>query len=99
MVDRKFSFETSWGANYGADGTRFRLWGPSASRARARSVMFAVQLEDAVLSVRQPNLPGTTNEYPNWRIRSDVMLEDLAADPRFQTLTRAMREERPEITP
>ncbi len=66
--------------------------------ARARSVMFAVQLEDAVLSVRQPNLPGTTNEYPNWRIRSDVMLEDLAADPRFQTFARAMREERPEIS-
>ncbi len=31
MADRKFSFETSWGANYGADGTRFRLWAPSAS--------------------------------------------------------------------
>ncbi len=65
--------------------------------ARARSLMFAVQLEDAVLSIRQPNLPGTTDEYPNWRIRSDVMLEDLAADPRFQTFARAMREERPEI--
>ncbi len=59
--------------------------------ARTQSLMFAMQLEDAVLSVRQPNLPGTTDEYPNWRIRSDVMIEALATDPRFQTLTQAMR--------
>ncbi|MPZ46796.1 MAG: 4-alpha-glucanotransferase [Betaproteobacteria bacterium] len=66
--------------------------------ARARSLMFAVQLEDAVLSPRQPNLPGTTDEYPNWRIRSDVTVENLAADPRFQTIARAVREERPECS-
>lgn len=63
--------------------------------ARTQSLLFAMQLEDAILSVRQPNLPGTTDEYPNWRIRSDVMIEALATDPRFQTLTQAMREERP----
>ncbi len=63
--------------------------------ARTRSLMFAMQLDDAVLSMRQPNLPGTTDEYPNWRIQTDVMIEELAADSRFQTLTQAMREERP----
>ena len=31
MADSNFSFDTSWGANHGADGTRFRLWAPSAS--------------------------------------------------------------------
>jgi 4-alpha-glucanotransferase len=64
--------------------------------ARARSLMFAVQLEDALLTARQPNLPGTTEEYPNWRIRYDVTLDQLADDPRFQAITRAVREERPE---
>ncbi len=64
--------------------------------ARTRSMLFAVQVEDMVGSHKQPNLPGTTDEYPNWRIRSDVTLDDLAADERFQTLARAMRDERPE---
>lgn len=64
--------------------------------ARTRSLLFAVQMEDMILAERQPNLPGTTDEYPNWRIRSDILLEDLAADERFQATARALREERPE---
>jgi len=64
--------------------------------ARTRSLLFAVQMEDMILSEKQPNLPGTTDEYPNWRIRSDILLEDLAADERFQAMARAMRDERPE---
>jgi 4-alpha-glucanotransferase len=51
-----------------------------------------------VLSPRQPNLPGTIDEYPNWRIRLAVPVEDLVADPCFQKIARAMREERPEIS-
>lgn len=65
--------------------------------ARTGSMLFAVQVEDMVLAERQPNLPGTMDEYPNWRIRSDVALEDLGADERFQAMARAMRQERPEI--
>ena len=64
--------------------------------ARTRSMLFAVQVDDMVGAARQPNLPGTMDEYPNWRIRSEVTLEDLAAHPRFQTIARALREERPE---
>jgi 4-alpha-glucanotransferase len=60
--------------------------------------MFAVQMEDILLSPRQPNLPGTTEEYPNWRIRLEVPVEDLALDPRFQKIARALREERPGIS-
>ncbi|MBB3950657.1 4-alpha-glucanotransferase [Aureimonas jatrophae] len=65
--------------------------------ARTRSMLFAVQVEDMILSERQPNLPGTTDEYPNWRIRSEVLLEDLAADERFQAMARALRDERPQL--
>jgi len=64
--------------------------------ARTGSMLFAVQVEDMVGSERQPNLPGTTDEYPNWRIRSEVLLEDLGADERFQALARALRAERPQ---
>ncbi|MDP2358512.1 MAG: 4-alpha-glucanotransferase [Beijerinckiaceae bacterium] len=66
--------------------------------ARATAVLFAVQLEDALMSARQANLPGTTNEYPNWRIRSEVPIEDLGGGPRFKRMARAMREERPDIS-
>ncbi|ALN72160.1 4-alpha-glucanotransferase [Aureimonas sp. AU20] len=64
--------------------------------ARTRSMLFAVQMEDMIGSEKQPNLPGTTDEYPNWRIRSDIRLEELAGDERFQAMARAMRDERPE---
>lgn len=64
--------------------------------ARAPSLLVTVQIEDMIGSERQPNLPGTTDEYPNWRIRSAVRLEELAANGGFQSTARAMRDERPE---
>ncbi|MEF2551517.1 4-alpha-glucanotransferase [Aurantimonas sp. A2-1-M11] len=63
--------------------------------ARAPSLLLTVQLEDMVGQERQPNLPGTTDQYPNWRIRSDVRLETLADHERFRAMAEAMREERP----
>ncbi|HEY9055749.1 MAG TPA: 4-alpha-glucanotransferase [Aurantimonas sp.] len=63
--------------------------------ARTPSVLVTVQLDDMVGAERQPNLPGTTDQYPNWRIRSDVPIEDLPGNERFLALAAAMREERP----
>ncbi|ORE93911.1 4-alpha-glucanotransferase [Aurantimonas sp. 22II-16-19i] len=63
--------------------------------ARSAALLFAVQLDDMVGSKRQANLPGTTDQYPNWRIVTPVPLEDLAADGRFREFGAAMREERP----
>lgn len=63
--------------------------------ARTPSLLVTVQLDDMLGSERQSNLPGTTDQYPNWRIRSPVMIEELAADARFRRLAAAMREERP----
>lgn len=63
--------------------------------ARTPSVLLTVQLDDMVGAERQPNLPGTTDQYPNWRIRSDVSIDDLPENERFRALAAAMREERP----
>ena len=63
--------------------------------ARSAALLFAVQLDDMVGSKRQANLPGTTDQYPNWRIVTPVPLEDLAANGRFREFGAAMREERP----
>ena len=36
--------------------------------ARTPSILVATGLGDAVGDRRQPNMPGTTDEYPNWRL-------------------------------
>ncbi|SKA30505.1 4-alpha-glucanotransferase [Consotaella salsifontis] len=63
--------------------------------ARTRAIVVAAQIDDMIGSTRQLNVPGTTDQYPNWRIRLNVFLEDLASHEEFQRLASAMREERP----
>ncbi len=52
---------------------------------------------DAVGDRRQPNLPGTVDEYPNWRLPTadgagrPQLIEDLRADPRVAALAAAVR--------
>jgi 4-alpha-glucanotransferase len=53
-----------------------------------------VQLEDLLGDTAQPNVPGTTNEHPNWRRRAAIALEELRDDPRFVALADALRAER-----
>ena len=62
------------------------------SRAPAR--LFLVQLEDVLGQLHQVNLPGTADEYPNWRHKLPLDLEDLPTDPRMQALVGALRSER-----
>lgn len=42
---------------------------------------------DVVGETRQPNLPGTVDEYPNWRLPLPVSLEQLQSDPRVAEIT------------
>jgi 4-alpha-glucanotransferase len=46
---------------------------------------------DAVREVRQPNLPGTVDEYPNWRLPLPATLEELQRDPRVGELVAPLR--------
>ncbi|MEE6178276.1 4-alpha-glucanotransferase [Mycobacterium sp. 050134] len=46
---------------------------------------------DVIAEPRQPNLPGTIDEYPNWRIPLPETLEELRADPRVAEITAAFR--------
>ncbi|WP_037892992.1 hypothetical protein, partial [Streptomyces sp. Tu 6176] len=54
-------------------------------------------LPDAVGDRRPQNLPGTSAEYPNWRLPvadaegRPVTLEDLAASPRLRALADVLR--------
>lgn len=53
---------------------------------------------DAVGDLRQPNMPGTVDEYPNWRLPvadedgRPLWLEDLLADPRVAGLANDLRD-------
>ena len=46
---------------------------------------------DVIGEPKQPNLPGTVDEYPNWRLPLPMTLEELRADPRVAEITAAFR--------
>ncbi|MEU7818213.1 4-alpha-glucanotransferase [Pseudonocardia sp. NPDC049154] len=59
--------------------------------ARSRSRLVLASPYDVVGETRQPNLPGTVDEYPNWRLPLPVSLEELVADPRVKEVVAALR--------
>jgi 4-alpha-glucanotransferase len=64
--------------------------------ARAPSRLFAVRLEDLVGEREPVNLPGTVDEYPNWRRKLPVELEALLDQPLWREIAAALRAERPQ---
>jgi 4-alpha-glucanotransferase len=50
-----------------------------------------ISLYDVLAETRQPNLPGTIDEYPNWRLPLPEILEQLRTDPRIAEITAAFR--------
>jgi 4-alpha-glucanotransferase len=59
---------------------------------RTPSRLVVAALGDAIGDLRQPNLPGTTDEYPNWRLPvadtagTPVLLDELLTDDRVLRL-------------
>jgi 4-alpha-glucanotransferase len=54
--------------------------------ASSPAEIVVMQLEDALQLVEQANLPGTTDQHPNWRRRLEVPLERLGSEPRVVEL-------------
>lgn len=63
--------------------------------ASAASRLLLTAPADVVGERRQPNLPGTTDEYPNWRIPLPVTVETFFADARLRHFVNALRVARP----
>ncbi len=63
--------------------------------ARTSSLLAGVRLADLVGETEPTNLPGTSDEYPNWRRRSLLPLEKLRDEPLFQAIVSTMRARRP----
>ncbi len=67
------------------------------ARSPARIVM--IQVDDALGEVLPINVPGTYEEYPNWRRKLNTDLDTLAHDERFARVCSALRELRPQRAP
>ncbi len=59
--------------------------------ARTPCKIMMVQLEDVLLQLDQVNLPGTSNERPNWRLRLSLNLEDIVRGDRLRDLAAELR--------
>ncbi|WP_334062643.1 4-alpha-glucanotransferase [Limimaricola cinnabarinus] len=63
--------------------------------ARTRAALVGVRLADMVGPKAPTNMPGTVDDYPNWRPRAPLELSDIATHPDFRAVTAMMRFERP----
>ncbi|MGB8339692.1 MAG: 4-alpha-glucanotransferase [Burkholderiales bacterium] len=60
--------------------------------ARTRSMLAVVQLDDLVGESEPVNIPGTHREYPNWRRKLSLPIEEIFSDERWSQLAAVMRE-------
>ncbi len=58
---------------------------------RTSAAVVMVALEDLLLQETQVNMPGTTDEHPNWRVRTARDLEDWTSDEDVRALAEAAR--------
>lgn len=63
--------------------------------ARSPAQVMMVQPEDVFGQLEQVNLPGTTHQYPNWRRKLTLDLEDWRSDERLLALCEQLRQSRP----
>ena len=56
----------------------------------APSLVLVATLDDATAMVERPNLPGTIDEWPNWRIPVHRTLEEIESDPLGLSVAHAL---------
>jgi glycogen operon protein len=62
--------------------------------ASSKALAFAVQLDDLMMEPLQANVPGTTDEQPNWRRRARISLENIATDADISAICHAINKAR-----
>jgi 4-alpha-glucanotransferase len=63
--------------------------------AQTPSKLLMVQLEDLLDLSLQMNVPGTTDQHPNWRVRYPMSIDAMLADRRLQAIAKFLSAERP----
>ena len=62
--------------------------------ARTPSKILMLHFEDALGMMGQMNVPGTTDQYPNWRQKLPMSAADLMSDVRVTRVVAAIKQER-----
>lgn len=62
--------------------------------SNADSIMIVVNIDDAAMVAERPNMPGTVDTYPNWRIALPGFVDDIMTSPLSSDLVRLMHESR-----
>jgi 4-alpha-glucanotransferase len=62
--------------------------------AAAPSLLVSATLDDALAVVERPNMPGTTDQWPNWRLALPVPLEELERHPLAKRLADVLKRTR-----
>ena len=65
-------------------------WALNGLLARTPSMLACASLDDAVGALMRPNVPGTIDQHPNWRLALPVLLDDLADDPRILAVAEVL---------
>jgi 4-alpha-glucanotransferase len=87
----------------GDDDVRSRVVAMYRFLGATKAALVAVALWDGVGDTRQPNMPGTVDEYPNWRLPlarsgadgpAPVTVEDLVASPLVDDVVTAVHRAR-----
>ena len=60
--------------------------------AESPSAVVAATLDDALCVEERPNVPGTTDERPNWSLALPKALEDIEVDPAVAAVAAALAE-------
>ena len=60
--------------------------------AKSHAMLAAIQLDDMVGEIEPVNIPGTYREYPNWRRKIALPIEEIFSDARWSHLEAIMRE-------
>jgi 4-alpha-glucanotransferase len=58
--------------------------------AEAPSALIAATLEDALAVAERPNMPGTRDSWPNWRLALPVFLEDFGKSELLRDIARIL---------
>ena len=58
--------------------------------ARAPSMLVTASLDDLVGAEHRPNLPGTVDQHPNWRIALPMAIDDLDGQPQAEAIAEAL---------
>ncbi|MBR1544679.1 MAG: 4-alpha-glucanotransferase [Alphaproteobacteria bacterium] len=61
---------------------------------KTNCAIFLVKTADIYGQVEMENVPGTVDEYPNWRVKLPILLDDIESDGRMRKFFKEMRKYR-----